>query len=60
MREINCHSCGGTRLRPETLCVTVAGRNIAEVADLSIGEAFEYLDALSLNEREARIAERVV
>ncbi len=60
MREINCHSCGGTRLRPETLCVTVADRNIAEVADLSIGEAFEYLDALSLNEREARIAERVV
>ena len=60
MREINCHSCDGTRLRPETLCVTVAGKNIAEVADLSIGEAFEYLDALSLNEREARIAERVV
>ena len=60
MREIDCHSCGGTRLRPETLGVTVAGKNIAEVADLSIGEAFEYLDALSLNEREVRIAERVV
>lgn len=60
MREIHCYSCGGSRLRPETLAVTVAGKNIAEVASLSIGEAYGYLDALHLNEREARIAERVV
>ena len=60
MREIHCHGCGGTRLRKETLGVTVAGRNIAQVADLSIGETFAWLDGLQLSEREARIAERVV
>lgn len=60
MREINCHGCGGARLRRESLCVTVDDRTIAEVADLSIGDAFAWLDRLQLSERDARIAERVV
>ena len=60
MREINCASCGGARLKPSTLSVTVAGKNIAEISNFSIGEASEFLAALELTEREATIAERLV
>jgi excinuclease ABC subunit A len=35
MAEVPCDACGGARLNPVSLAVTVAGRNIAEVTDLS-------------------------
>ena len=60
MREINCATCGGRRLKPSSLAVTVSGRNIAELADLSIGEAAHFLGSLKLTAREATIAERLV
>jgi len=60
MREVNCPSCGGTRLKPEILCVTVGGCSIAEVASLSIGSAAAWLSALELDDRDSFIAERVL
>ena len=39
MREVPCPVCGGARLKPLSLAVTIDGRNIHEVCDLSIGEA---------------------
>ncbi len=60
MREIPCSACGGARLKPSSLAVTVAGRSIADVSSLSIADAAEFLSALVLSEREAQIAERVV
>jgi len=60
MREVNCPACGGARLKPSSLSVTVAGRTIAELADLSIGEAAHFLGNLKLTVREAAIAERLV
>ncbi|WP_461110044.1 excinuclease ABC subunit UvrA [Tessaracoccus terricola] len=60
MREIACSTCHGARLRPATLAVTVAGTNIAELSDMSIGEANDFLTGLTLTEREAQIAARVV
>jgi excinuclease ABC subunit A len=60
MREVPCPTCKGARLKPESLAVTVGGRSIAEVCDLSIGDAVDFLGSLSLSEREAMIAERVV
>ena len=59
MREVPCTACGGARLKPETLAVTINDRNIAEVCDLSIGESAKFLAALELTERERMIAERV-
>ena len=59
MREVPCPVCGGARLKPATLAVTVDGRNISEVCDLSIGESAKFLAALELTERERLIAERV-
>src|SRR5690606_31813313 len=59
MREVPCHACGGARLKPATLAVTINGRNIAEVADLSIGESAKFLAGLELSQRDTMIAERV-
>jgi excinuclease ABC subunit A len=62
MREIPCRACKGARLRPESLAVTVAGHNIAEVTSRSIGGAVEFLDGLpeALTDRELMIAERLL
>jgi excinuclease ABC subunit A len=59
MREVPCPACHGARLRPESLSVTVSGRNIYEVGELSIRRASEFLANLELSERDRMIAERV-
>jgi excinuclease ABC subunit A len=60
MREVPCNACGGARLRPLTLAVTVDGYSIADICNLSIGESAKTLAALELSERDRLIAERVV
>src|SRR5215207_7974079 len=60
MREVPCPDCGGARLTPESIGVTVAGRNIHEVCDLSIAKSAEFLATVELSNRDAMIAERVV
>jgi excinuclease ABC subunit A len=60
MRETPCRTCKGARLRPETLAVTVGGRNISQLTDMSIRGTLEFLDALELSEREDMIAERLL
>jgi excinuclease ABC subunit A len=60
MREVPCPTCKGTRLRPESLAVTVAGRNIAEVAAMSVGEAARFFTEMQLSDRDAFIAARVL
>ena len=60
MREVPCPGCDGTRLRPESLAVTVHGKSISEVASLPIGECAEWLLKLRLTAREQQIAVRVL
>ncbi len=60
MREIPCSACHGARLKPTSLAVTLGGLNIAEVADLSIAAAADFLATLELTSREAQIAQRVL
>ena len=60
MRDVPCEACGGTRLKPEILAVTVGGKNIAEVCALSVGECHEFIDSLVLTDRQRMIAERVL
>ncbi len=60
MREVPCAACGGARLKPESLAVTVGGRNIAELAGEPIGRASELLTSLELSDRQLMIAERVL
>ncbi len=60
MREIPCRACGGARLRPESLAVTVGGMNIAELTDRSIRSTLAFVDGVELSERERMIAERLL
>ena len=59
MREVPCTACGGARLKPASLAVTINDLNIAEVCDMAIGESAKFLAALELSERDRLIAERV-
>src|ERR687897_673480 len=60
MRDVPCPVCHGTRLKPEILAVKLNNRSIAEVTNLSIGDASEWLNSLELGERERAIADRVL
>ena len=55
-----CPACGGARLRPESLAVTVGGLNIYEYTRLSGPPALEWIEALELTETERAIARLVV
>src|SRR5262250_1363372 len=56
----DCPACQGSRLRPETLAVKIAGRSIADVVRFSIKSARQFFDTLTLSERDAQIARRVL
>jgi excinuclease ABC subunit A len=60
MRDVPCGACGGARLKPEVLAVTLGGKSIAEVCAQSVGECAEFLGDLVLNDRQKMIAERVL
>ena len=60
MRYTPCPTCGGKRLRPETLAVTVCGKNIAELSEMNIRAAREFIGGLSLSKSETIIAAQIV
>jgi excinuclease ABC subunit A len=60
MREVPCRACGGARLRPETLAVTVGDLNISQLTSLSIRETLTFTREVRLSEREQMIAERLL
>ena len=60
MTNIECPDCHGKRLRSEVLAITVNGKNISEVTELSIGKMQEFFQSLTLTERENMIAERIL
>jgi excinuclease ABC subunit A len=60
MREVACAECGGARLKPASLAVTVKGHNIAEISGLAIRTAHDLLGSLTLSAREEMIAARVM
>ncbi len=60
MQVMPCPECGGTRLRKESLAVTVKGHTIDEVSNLSIAEGLEFFKNLELNDREALIGKQIL
>jgi len=60
LRETPCPDCNGARLRPEVLAVKVAGHSIAEVCNISLGEAMEFFIKLKLDKRDEKIAAQVL
>lgn len=60
MTEKPCTACGGKRLRPEALAVTVGGRNINEVSSLSVEDALKFFASVSLTEVEKQISRQIL
>ncbi|MCM1321145.1 MAG: excinuclease ABC subunit UvrA [Bacteroides sp.] len=54
-----CKSCRGRRLKPEVLAVTVGGKNIHELCELSVDESIDFFAALELTQTERKIAEQI-
>ena len=55
-----CPSCGGARLKPEALAVTVAGKSIHELCLLSVGDALRFFADIDLSDTQALIAARII
>jgi excinuclease ABC subunit A len=65
MAAVPCKTCGGARLKPESLAVTVAGKNIQQVTAMDVREARDWVEELAgprtpLNEREQTIARQIL
>jgi len=60
MRLVPCLACEGARLKPATLAITINGKHISEVCEMSIGNSAKFLGELTLSDRDRTIAERVV
>lgn len=55
-----CPQCGGARLKPASLAVTVGGRNISELTSLTVEAAGSFLESLKLTDKERQIARLVL
>jgi excinuclease ABC subunit A len=61
MRERKCHACGGARLKPVVLAVTVHGLNIMDICNLGVDEALElFTSTLKLSDEELFIARQIM
>lgn len=60
MSDRKCHVCHGKRLRPEVLAVTVGGKSIADVVEISIKDSYQFFLNLELTDREQFIAKEVL
>lgn len=60
MSDVPCSACGGLRLRPESLAVTIAKLSISQVAAMSVRSAHDWFEKLPLSRRETIIGEQVI
>lgn len=60
MQERPCHACGGRRLKPEVLAVTVASKSIMDICELSIDHAVDFFNDLKLTSTQQKIAQQIL
>ena len=60
MSEIPCDACGGKRLSPESLAVTVGGVNISDFCDNSVVDAINFVENLNLTDKEQQISAAIL
>ena len=60
MTEIPCDECGGKRLSPISLAVTVGGMNISELCDLSVVKILDFVEHIEISERDRMIAGEIL
>ncbi len=60
MRDVPCPSCGGERLKKESLSVTVNDLNIAQLCRKSVSDAYKFFEDVKLSKREKMIGENII
>jgi excinuclease ABC subunit A len=60
MQEKPCYACKGRRLKPEVLAITIGDRSIMDICEMSIDQALEHINSLSLSEKDMNIARLVL
>ncbi|MDR1690167.1 MAG: excinuclease ABC subunit UvrA, partial [Clostridiales bacterium] len=60
MSDITCPTCGGKRLRPEVLAITVGDKSIADVSEMTVTGVKKFFSDLKLNETQLLIAEQIL
>ena len=60
MTLIPCESCGGKRLKPESLAVTIGDKNIYDVTEYSVDQLRDYLANTELTDRQTMIGEQIL
>ena len=60
MSQKPCEVCGGRRLRPEALAVTVGGRNIHELSSLSVADSLQFFETIHFTDTERTIAKQIL
>jgi len=56
LREVPCAACEGARLKPEVLAITVSGKSISEVSDMSLADSYGFITSLDISERDSQVA----
>ena len=59
-KAVQCKSCGGKRLRPETLAFTLGGINIANLVEMSVERINEFISGLKLTEYEQEVSSEIL
>lgn len=60
MTNITCPTCGGKRLKPEILAVTIGGKSISDVTEMSVKNIIKFFDNLELTERQLAIGDAIL
>ena len=60
MIEKECKYCHGKRLKDEVLAVTINGKNIIEICQMSIGESLEFFNGIVLTEKQEKISKEIL
>jgi len=60
MSQKPCEDCGGRRLKPEVLAVTVYGKNIWELSQLSVTDSLNFFETVKLSKNENKIAHQIL
>ncbi|GMO31460.1 MAG: excinuclease ABC subunit UvrA [Termitinemataceae bacterium] len=60
MNQKNCPACGGKRLKPEILSVTVGGKNIYDISALSVADTLKFFEEIKFTENEKQISKQIL
>ncbi len=60
MTDMSCPDCGGKRLKKASLAVTIGGKSIADVSEMSVREARDFFENIELSEKNRMIGQQIL